>query len=108
MEGPRGYKILRRAHRAGERHLVIVIAQVLARGLGEGTSEVIRRRDEHSGQLEVVQVVRHMEQVAAESNEVVKNSMGILKVSQQSQEGLVKSKMARAEAMGNVTQPRVK
>jgi hypothetical protein len=108
LEGPRGYKILRRAHRAGERHLVIVIAQVLARGLGEGTSEVIRRRDEHSGQLEVVQVVRHMEQVAAESNEVVKNSMGILKVSQQSQEGLVKSKMARAEAMGNVTQPRVK
>lgn len=108
LEGPRGYKILRRAHRAGERHLVIVIAQVLARGLADGTSEVIRRREEHSGQLEVVQVVRHMEQVAAESNEVVKNSMGILKVSQQSQEGLVKSKMARSEAMANVTQPRVK
>jgi hypothetical protein len=45
---------------------------------------VIRRREEYSGQLEVVQVVRQMEQVAAESNEVVKNSMGILKVSQQS------------------------
>jgi hypothetical protein len=46
--------------------------------------------------------------VAAESNEVVKNSMGILKVSQQSQDGLIKSKTARSEALGNVTQPRIK
>lgn len=108
LEGPRGYKILRRAHRGGDRHLVIVIAQGLARWLGNGTCEVIRRREEYSGQLEVVQVVRHMEQVAAESNEVVKNSMGILKVSQQSQEGLIKSKTARSEPLGNVTQPRIK
>ncbi len=69
---------------------------------------MIKRREEHSGQLEVVQVVRHMEQVAAESNEVVKNSMGILKVSQQSQDGLLKSKMARSEPVSNVTQPRIK
>ena len=88
--------------------MVIVIAQGLAKWLGNGTYEVIRRREEYSGQIEVVQVVRHMEQVAAESNEVVKNSMGILKVSQQSQDGLIKSKTARSEALGNVTQPRIK
>ncbi len=37
LEGPLGYKLLRRAHRGGERHLVIVIAQGLARWLGDGT-----------------------------------------------------------------------
>ena len=88
--------------------MVIVIAQGIANWLENGAGELIKRREEYSGQLEVVQVVRNMERVAAESNEVVKNSMGILKVSQQSQDGLVKSKMAHSEAFGNVTQPRIK
>lgn len=73
--------MLRRAQRAGERHHVIVIAEGLLRWIGGDPGRAVRRREELGGGLEMAQVMRHIEQIAIESNEIIKNSIGVIKMS---------------------------
>jgi hypothetical protein len=83
MEGEKGFKMLRKLQKVGDRNMIIIMVKGLKSWLKVDGSSAIRKRDEANGNLQIYSVIRNIEQIAVESNEIIKHQIGFIKVSLQ-------------------------